>query len=255
LPPIELNGWGAKVAENKYIISGGDGLYIDAPPSYRLEGEENVSDEKLTRNTMNFLSIRQLCNLLGIGAGDFSLSKRQEISVAAHKSSNLIVPEIARNTALNADSIITLVPIEQNDSLTPLYARKHLMIELGVAVAASDGKVEDYEIIQLSFAMETHFKFTELEVRAFTALKDYSIAYTPDIPSIAGLLASDLTPDERLTASKMLMTVAAAGGQIARKELNAVRLIFETMGFDESTLNSAISDLHLRRLWVLVKSD
>jgi uncharacterized tellurite resistance protein B-like protein len=256
LPPIELNVWGAKVAENKYTISGGDGLYIDAPPLYRLSGGENAVSEKPALEGMAFLSVRQLCNFLGINAeGDFPLSKRQEISAAAQKSSNLIIPEIARDTALNADSIITLVPIAQDDSLTPLYQRKHLLVELGVAVAASDGKVEDYEIIQLSFAMETHFKFTEFEIRALSALKDYSVAYTPDIPTIARLLASELTPDERLTASEMMMTVAAAGGQIARKELNALRVIFETMGFGESTLNETAANLRLKRVWVLVKGD
>jgi uncharacterized tellurite resistance protein B-like protein len=251
---IGVNAGNVEISDNKHIAAGSDGFHIDAPLDYSRIGEEKISNEKLSPDGMEFLTISQLCGSLDIAAGEaFPIDMRQEICIAAQNAGSLIIPDIVREPVSGADDIITLVPIYNNDSLTPLYAKKHLLIELGMAIAGSDGKIENYEIIQLSYVMEKHFSFTDLEIRAFTALKDFSLAHLPDIQTAAMRLAGQLSMEERLEACKMMTTVAAAGGQLARMEFDTLGLLFDIMGLGDDALNHVIDELHLKRIWILLK--
>jgi uncharacterized tellurite resistance protein B-like protein len=255
LPSIEVNSENVKVSGDKYTASGSDGFYADTPIDYSRIGEEKISNGKPSPDDMIFLTISQLCGSLGIAAGGaFPIGVRQEICIAAQNAGNLIIPDIVREPVSNADDIITLVPINHNDSLTPLYAKKHLLIELGMAIATSDGKIENYEIIQLSYVMEKHFSFTDLEIRALRALKDFCLVYPPDMQTAAMRLAAQLSMEERLEASKMMTTISAAGGQLARMEFDALGLLFDIMGLGDEALNQTIDELHLKRVWVLLKN-
>lgn len=124
----EVNARSEEVFGNQYAMPGGDGSYVNANMGYGPAEEEKGVNERRAPANMNLLTIGKLCGLLGIDAseGEFSLFKKQDISVAAQRHGNLIVPDIARETTLGTDSVVAVVPIEQNDSLTPLYAKKHL---------------------------------------------------------------------------------------------------------------------------------
>ncbi|MDR0616048.1 MAG: TerB family tellurite resistance protein [Synergistaceae bacterium] len=253
---IGVNAGNVKILDNKFGVSGNDGFYIDAPMAYQQPGEEKARNEKRTQDSMIFLTIGKLCGLLGMPpGGPFTLARRQEIRASAQNAANLIVPDIAREPAPDADEIIALVPINDGDSLTALYAKKHLFIELGMAIAWSGGPPGDYEIVQLSYAMEKHFSFTDLEIRALTALKDFSLSYAPDMQIAAKRLASQLSMEERLEASKMMTTIAAAGGQLARMEFDTLGLLFDIMGLGDEAFNNALDELHLKRVWVLLKNN
>ncbi|MDR1514595.1 MAG: TerB family tellurite resistance protein [Synergistaceae bacterium] len=220
-----------------------------------MTNEENGFNERRAPVNLNLLTVGKFCGILGIAAdGEFSLFQKQDISVSAQGRGSLIVPDIARETAVNAGSVVAVVPIEQNDALTPLYAIKHLLVELGLAIAGSDGCVLDYEIVQLSYAMEKHFSFTNLEIRALRALKDYCLLYPPDMVTTARLLAAQTTMDERLEASRMMTTVAAAGGHLARMEFDTLGMLFDIMGLGDDTFNQVIDELHIKRVWILLKS-
>ena len=128
---IGVNAGNVKILDNKFGVSGNDDFYIDAPMAYQQPGEEKARNEKRTQDSMIFLTISKLCGLLGMPpGGPFTLARRQEIRASAQNAANLIVPDIAREPASDADGIIALVPINDGDSLTALYAKKHLFIEL-----------------------------------------------------------------------------------------------------------------------------
>jgi uncharacterized tellurite resistance protein B-like protein len=204
---------------------------------------------------MTTLTISQLGSLLGVSTGEnLSLSVRQNISVAANNALNLIVPDIAREPISGVDSVVTLVPIKSGELLSPLYAKKHLMIELGMAVAGNGGKAGEPEIVQLSYIMEQHFRFTELEIRALTALKDFALLYPPDIDITTRRLVKELSQEERTAVAKMMVTVAAAGGHLARNELGALRRLLDGLEIREVMLDQFIKELRIKRIWVLVKN-
>jgi uncharacterized tellurite resistance protein B-like protein len=242
---------------NECIATGAGVSHVDTGLGRRLVGEEKASNEKQPSVNMTLLTISELCGQLGISVkapGDLPLSEKQDISVAAQMSGNLIVPDISRARAVIASDVIAVVPINRDDALTPLYAKKHLLVELGLAIAGSDGCVDDYEVVQLSYVMEKHFSFTDLEIRALTALKDFCTMYPPDLEGTASLLASQLSSnEERLEASRMMTTIAAAGGQLARMEFDTLGLLFDIMGLGDDAFNQVIDELRRKRVWVLLK--
>ncbi|MDR1021469.1 MAG: TerB family tellurite resistance protein [Synergistaceae bacterium] len=256
MQPTWISGGNTTVSLNEYTAADTEGPYIDVTVGYQRTGEEKVSNEKRPSVNMTLLTISKLCGQLGLSvpaAGGLSLSEKQDISIAAQMSGSLIVPDIAREPAVSAGDVITVVPIHQGDALTPLYAKKHLLVELGMAIARSDGYVDDYELVQLSYTMEKHFSFTALEIRALTALKDFCLLYPPDFQDTARLLVPLMPMWERLEASRMMTTVAAAGGQLARMEFDALGILFDIMELGDDAFNQVIDELCLKRVWVLLK--
>ena len=247
----------AKVSQDGYAASGAGRSHASAGLRHWRGGEEKNAHERRPSVGMTLLTISKLCGMIGMSlpdAGVLPPALRREISEAAQTSGSLVVPDIARECAVSTPDVIMVVPVRRDDALTPLYAKKHLLVELGMAIARSDGCVDDCEVVQLSYVMERHFSFTDLEIRALTALKDFCILYPPDLGATARLLASQMPAPERLEAAKMITTVAAAGGQIARGEFESLRQFFNMMELGGDALDKAIGELRQKRVWVLWKS-
>jgi uncharacterized tellurite resistance protein B-like protein len=204
---------------------------------------------------ITLLKIKQLCRLLGLEAeGASTIDLRRETALSAKNAGFLIVPDIVHDPVYGEDeNMITLVPIGEDEFSSPSYMIAHLTVELGMITALSDGAISESEMIQLSFIMERHFDFTELDIRALSALKDFSILYPPDMELTVKRLTGLLPMDKCRQIAKLMTTIAAAGGQIARKKTDGLKKLFEILGMNEEDLNETIKELQILKTWILVK--
>jgi uncharacterized tellurite resistance protein B-like protein len=247
---------GAGPAESGFLIRKKADFNGGNPDSNRTVEKKGAPCRKQGLRDEDFLTSRQLAGLLSLKAGwESSLPTRAEVSLAAREAGYIIVPDIVREPLRTGkEEIVTLVPVFEGESLSQGYPIAHLLIELGVAVALADGRADDVEIVQLSYVMEKRFRFTELEIRALTALKDFSLRYPPRIAETARRLSGMLPREDCVEVAKMMITIAAAGGQVARNERSALVMLFGSLGLDENELDRAISELFQKRVWVLIKN-
>jgi uncharacterized tellurite resistance protein B-like protein len=204
---------------------------------------------------MPLLTTKHLSCLLGLKPeGAFTMGLLNDTAIAAKNAGFLIVPDIARDPIRSdGENIVTLVPIGENEFLSQYYMTAHLTVELGIAIALSDGAISESEMTQLSFIMERNFDFTGLDIRALSALKDFSILYPPDLDLTVERMKRLLPMDKCRRIAKLMTTIAAAGGQIANKKIDGLKKLFEILEMNEEDLNKAIEELRILRTWILVK--
>jgi uncharacterized tellurite resistance protein B-like protein len=187
---------------------------------------------------MTVLSVTQLGNLLGIRSETCVITTllKRGIYNAAKRAGYLVIPYIIPEYAeISGDDPITLVEDEPGEALSPSFADAHLLLELGMAIAMGNGYCEPSEIRQLSYILERNFIFTELEIRALTALKELSCMYAPDISRVANTLSRRFPPDECREITRMMTTVGAAG-PIESGKIIALKKLYAAVEIDEREL-------------------
>jgi hypothetical protein len=186
---------------------------------------------------MAFLSAATLGGLLGIGiSGDLDVQDKRDLADAAMEAGYLIIPDILPDYAyVSSDDVVTIVRACPGDSLSLSYEAAHLMLELGMAITMGNGMCEPSEIRQLSYVMERNFTFTDLDVRALTALKDFSMSYPPDISRIIFRMSRGMTLLECQGIARMMTTVAASGS-IGSGKIIVMRELFAAFKLDEREL-------------------
>ncbi|MDR1578757.1 MAG: TerB family tellurite resistance protein [Synergistaceae bacterium] len=187
---------------------------------------------------MTVLSVTQLGNLLGIrsGKGVITTLLKRGLFSAAKRAGYIVVPYILPEyVEVSGDSLVTLIDDEPGEVFSPSFADAHLLVELGMAVAMGNGRYEPSEIRQLSYTLEMNFVFTELEIRALTALKELSCISPPDIDRVAEMLSKRFLLDERREIARMMTTVGAAGS-IGSGKIIALRKLYAAVEIDEREL-------------------
>jgi uncharacterized tellurite resistance protein B-like protein len=187
---------------------------------------------------MTVLSITQLGNLLGIRLEMSVVTTllKRGIYNAAKRAGYLVVPHIMPEyVEVSGDDLVTLIDDNPSEALSPSFADAHLLVELGMSIAMGNGHYEASEIRQLSYVLEKNFVFTELEIRALTALKELSCISPPDIGRVAEMLTKRFTLDERREIARMMTTVGAAGS-IGSGKVIALRKLYAAVEIDEREL-------------------
>jgi uncharacterized tellurite resistance protein B-like protein len=187
---------------------------------------------------MTVLSVTQLGNLLGIRSekGVVTSLLKRGIYNAAKRAGYLVVPYILPEYAeVSGDDLVTLIDDAPGETLSSSFADAHLLVELGMSIAMGNGRYEPSEIRQLSYVLERNFAFTELEIRALTALKGLSGMSPPDIGRVVKMLSRRFTLDERREIARMMTTVGAAGS-VGSGKIIALRKLYAAVEIDEREL-------------------
>jgi uncharacterized tellurite resistance protein B-like protein len=187
---------------------------------------------------MTVLSVTQLGNLLGIRSETCVITTllKRGIYNAAKRAGYLVIPHIVPEYAeVSGDDPVTLIEDEPRETLSPSFADAHLLLELGMAIAMGNGYCEQSEIRQLSYVLERNFVFTELEIRALTALKELSCMYAPDMGRVADTLSKRFPQDECREIARMMTTVGAAGPMGSGKII-ALKKLYAAVEIDEREL-------------------
>ncbi|MDR0651898.1 MAG: hypothetical protein LBG12_01190 [Synergistaceae bacterium] len=187
---------------------------------------------------MTVLSVTQLGNLLGVRSekGAVTSLLKRGIYNAAKRTGYLVVPYIMPEyVEVSWDDPVTLIEDDPRESLSPSFADAHILVELGMSIAMGNGRCEPSEIRQLSYVLERNFVFTELEIRALTALKELFCMSPPDIDRIIGMMSKRFTPDECREIARMMTTVGASGS-IGSGKIIALRKLYAAVEIDEREL-------------------
>ena len=187
---------------------------------------------------MTILSVVQLGNLLGIRSGKDVVTTlwKRGIHNAAKRAGYLVVPYILPEYfEMSGADLVTLIDDDPDEALSPSFEDAHLLVELGMSIAMGNGRYEPSEIRQLSYVLERNFVFTELEIRALTALKELSCISPPDIDRVTGMLFKRFPLDERREIARMMTTVGASGA-IGSGKIIALRKLYSAVGIDEREL-------------------
>jgi uncharacterized tellurite resistance protein B-like protein len=142
------------------------------------------------------------------------------------------VPEYVE---VSGEELVTLIDDDPGGELSPSFADAHLLLELGMSIAMGNGRYEPSEIRQLSYVLEMNFAFTELEIRALTALKELSCISPPDIGRVAEMLSRRFSLNERREIARMMTTVGAAGS-IGSGKVIVLRKLYAAVEIDEREL-------------------
>ncbi|MDR1137701.1 MAG: hypothetical protein LBK91_05195 [Synergistaceae bacterium] len=184
---------------------------------------------------LTLLTMAQLGALLGICAEGENLAAypKRSLYKAVSGVGYLIVPHILPEyVEVSGDDVVTIIKINPREELSSFYPSAHLMIELGMCIAMGSGMSE---MRQLSYIMERNFDFTDTDIRALTALKDFLSLYPPDIEIILERLLKTMPPDECRRLARVMTTVGAAGS-IGSGKIIALRKLFAALNLDERDL-------------------
>jgi hypothetical protein len=136
---------------------------------------------------------------------------------------------------VSGDDPVTLIEDEPREVLSPSFTDAHLLVELGMSIAMGNGNYELSEVRQMSYVLERNFVFTELEIRALTALKTLSCMSPPDMDRVTEMLSKRFPPDKCREIARMMTTVGAAGS-IGSGKIIALRKLYAGVGLDEREL-------------------
>ena len=187
---------------------------------------------------MTVLSVTQLGNLLGIRLekGVVTSLLKRGIYNAAKRAGYLVVPHIMPEyVEVSGDDPVTLIDDAPREVISPSFADANLLVELGMSIAMGNGRYEPSEIRQLSYVLERNFVFTELEIRALTALKGLSSMSPPDIDRVTDMLSKRFSLDERREIARMMTTVGASGS-IGSGKIITLRKLYAAVEIDEREL-------------------
>jgi len=187
---------------------------------------------------LTLLTIAQLGNLLGINAEGENLTVlvKRGLCNAAKRSGYLVVPHIAPDYVyVSGSDLVTIIAQGPRETLSSSYPAAHLLVQLGMSIAMGNGQCEPSEVRQLSYVLERNFRFSDLEVRAFTALKDFLSLYPPDIERVTSMMIGMFSLDECRDVARMMVTVGAAGS-IGSGKIIALRKLYAALEMEEQTL-------------------
>lgn len=123
------------------------------------------------------------------------------------------------------------------------YRAAVLMLEMGMAVAAADGTVDQVEVDQIINFLKGHFLLVPDDARRIDAYKRILVKQPPALTSLAKRLQSVLASEHLEAACQFLVGIAAADGIIDNRERATLRRFYAALGLSTSKLDDIIAKL------------
>jgi uncharacterized tellurite resistance protein B-like protein len=123
------------------------------------------------------------------------------------------------------------------------YRAAILMLEMGMAVAAADGAVDQDEVDQIIGFLKGQFLLAPYDARRIDAYKAILVKHPPSLSNLAKRLQSSLTAEHLETVCQFLVGIAAANGSIDKGERITLRRFYTALGLPTSKLDDVIAKL------------
>jgi uncharacterized tellurite resistance protein B-like protein len=117
------------------------------------------------------------------------------------------------------------------------------MLEMGMAVAAADGSVDQDEVDQIIGFLKGQFLLAPNDARRIDAYKEILVKQPPALSNLAKRLQSSLTADHLETVCQFLVGIAAANGTVDKRERTTLRRFYTALGIPTSKLDDVMSKL------------
>ena len=123
------------------------------------------------------------------------------------------------------------------------YRAAVLMLEMGMAIAAADGSVDQDEVDQIISFLKGQFLLVPNDVRRIDAYKEILVKQPPVLTNLAKRLQSALTADHLETVCQFLVGIAVSNGSVDKRERTTLRRFYTVLGLPTSKLDEVISRL------------
>lgn len=123
------------------------------------------------------------------------------------------------------------------------YRAAVLMLEMGMAVAAADGSVDQDEVDQIISFLKGQFLLAPNDARRIDAYKEILVKQPPALSNLAKRLQSSLTADHLEVVCQFLVGIAAANGTVDKRERTTLRRFYTALGLPTSKLDDVIAKL------------
>jgi hypothetical protein len=236
------------------------GVGINSPAAYEALPEDLRADtehpdkpawdrlaaEKAEADGTALVTAGELASLQGIAERPKLTLKQSRLTAqAAHTFGFVIEPDAQRTSRpYRWGEVVAVFRPEGSPSL-PAHSRypgAALLLELGMFVAAADGRIGDDEVDQIACFLESQFQLEPPDARRLEALKRVFRKQAPSIAGIGKRLKAILSAEQLESAGAFLIGVAAAGGTIGKKEVTALRAAYRALEIDAARLENLLAE-------------
>lgn len=120
------------------------------------------------------------------------------------------------------------------------YRGASIILELGMAIAAADGVIEDEEVDYISKFLEGQFMLGGPDANRLHALRGVFVENPPSLTGISRRLRKVLSEGQREKVGEFLVGVAAANGEIDKAEVKALRRAYKALEVPNARLDDIL---------------
>ncbi len=141
------------------------------------------------------------------------------------------------------DRIAVFLPSDTTHTDRSRYLGAACFLQLGLTIAEADGVVDPEELRRLSENIDAVFQLPAIEAQRLDALRSVLLSSGANLGAVSKRLETLLTPDARRQVGRLLVAIAAASGNIDRKELTALRKCFRALALPPEQLDLTVAQV------------
>lgn len=148
-------------------------------------------------------------------------TQSRDLSQTAHDGGYMLLPDPRHaGSGYQWEENLVLLPLPADDAetLSPSFPSYALMLELGIGIAASDGRVDTEERAHLHTYFGETLTLTPFEHQCLEALEDLYLQNPPSLTRLGKRLKEGLEPETRLSVAQYLVAIARADGDVDPRE-------------------------------------
>jgi len=142
------------------------------------------------------------------------------------------------------DEVVSVFPVgdEMADQVAS-YQGASVLLELGVAIAASDGVIDDVKLRRITSHLESHFALSQQDSVRLAHLRYLRTKYPTHNFDAARSLRKNLTVEQRRLIGQFLVGIASADERISPQEVHALRRAYRELGLEIAELDSLLGSV------------
>jgi uncharacterized tellurite resistance protein B-like protein len=217
---------------------------LDHPDKSRWDA---VVAARIVKEGLALLQSGDLAAINGIAPQPrLTLKQSTELAQTANYVGYMLVPDArVTGSAYGWSDLVGLVRPQSNPvvSADPSFRSATMMLQIGMAMAASDGNVTAEEVHHITQILETQFKLPPDDVLQLWAHREVLMVKPPSIRVIGAKLKAVLSRDQLGMLCRFLVGVAAADGRVPKDEVKALKFAYSAMGVEETELLSLLQEI------------
>jgi uncharacterized tellurite resistance protein B-like protein len=202
-----------------------------------------VLNRSVTEEGWTVVPAGELAKLEGVSARK-KLTKNQSTRIAmTARYMGLAVEPDPRITGRSYawDEFVSVFPLgEASGDQFAAYQAASVLLELGVAIAAADGVIEEPELRRITSHLESQFALSQQDSLRLAHLRYLRTKHPTHKFDAARSLRKNLTVEQRCVVGQFLVGIAAADNRIAPQEVRALRRAYRELGLAAGELDSLL---------------
>jgi len=121
-----------------------------------------------------------------------------------------------------------------------------LLLELGLGMAAADGKIDRDEVVHVSLVLRNQFRLSQTQARRLEAFREILVKNPPSLSGLGKRIQRILSAEQREFLGQFLVGVAASDGHIAKSERAILKNVYKSLGLRPDEVDELIAKLTMK---------